>query len=197
MEHLNPLLDRSRLQETLITVLDQTLPLYPDLAYRLVGTGAALLHGVDLRARDVDLLVKERSAVDAFDAALASFECLESPAWLPEARQYYANYAVNGVEVGISTVEIETDSDVIETYGPGPWEQHYVQLPCGRYSVPTVGLELRLITEIYRNRPERYNPIIQYLRVHGCDLDLVRRGLAVGRLSQVVQETVIGQLGGA
>ena len=161
MEHINRLLDRSRLQETLITVLDHTLPIHPDIQYRLVGTGAALLHGVDLPAGDVDLLVKERSDVDAFADALASFECLEPLAWLPDDDQYYANYMVNGVEVGISTVEVETDLDTIETFGSGPWERHYVFLPCGPYRVPTVKLELRLITELYRDRPERYNPIIQ------------------------------------
>jgi len=98
--------------------------------------------------------------------------------------------------VGVSTVEVETDLDVIETFGPGPWEHHYVLLPCGPYLVPTVTLELRLITELYRNRPERYKPIIQYLRAQGCDLDLVRRGLAVGRLSQAEQENVLDQLQG-
>jgi hypothetical protein len=196
MEHLNPLLDRSRLQATLITVLDHVMPVYPDIDYRLVGTGAALLHGVDLPAGDVDILVRERSAVDAFDAALAPYACLEPPAWLSHSHQYYANYAVNGVEVGISTVEIETGSDIIETYGPGPWERHYVLLPCGPYTVPTVALELRLITELYRDRPERYRPLIQYIRARGCDLDLVRRGLAAPRLPQAVQERVLGQLQG-
>ena len=194
MAHLNPLPDRSLLQKTLITVLDHILPVQPDIQYRLVGTGAALLHGVQLPAGDVDLTVKERSDVDAFGAALASFECLEPPAWLPDNHQYYANYLVNGVEVGISTVELETDSDAIETYGPGPWECHYVLLPCGPYLVPTVALELRLITEMYRDRPERYQPIIQHLRVHGCDLDLVRRGLAIGRLSHALQQNVLSQL---
>jgi hypothetical protein len=101
---------------------------------------------------------------------------------------------VNGVEVGISTVEIETDLDVLETYGPGLWERHYVLLPCGPYLVPTVALELRLITEMHRDRPERYKPIIQHLKAHGCDLDLVRRGLAIGRLSQALQESVLAQL---
>jgi hypothetical protein len=196
VEHLNPLLDRSRLQETLIIVLDHTLPLYPDIQYRLVGTGAALLHGADLPAGDIDILVKQRSDVDAFGVALSSFQCLEAPAWLPEARQFYANYVVNGVEVGISTVEVETDSDLIETFGPGPWERHYVLLPCGPYSVPTVRLELRLITELCRDRPDRYNPLLHHLGAHGCDLDLVRRGLALGRLSEVVQEDVLGQLQG-
>jgi hypothetical protein len=192
----NSLLDRSRLQDTLIIVLEHTLPAYPDIDYRLVGTGAALLHGVRLPAGDVDLLVKERADVDAFGAALSSFKCLEPPAWLPEANQYYANYFVNGVEVGISTVEVETDSDAIETFGPGPWERHYVLLPCGPYRVPTVKLELRLITELYRDRPDRYAPIIAHLRAHGCDLDLLRRGFAVGRLPQAVRESVLGQLQG-
>jgi hypothetical protein len=194
MTRPDPSLDRPRLQETLIVVLDHILPLYPDTQYRLVGTGAALLHGVELPAGDVDLTVQERSDVDAFGAALSSFECLDSPAWLPYTRQYYANYSVNGVEVGISTVEIETDLDVLETYGPGLWERHYLLLPCGPYLVPTVALELRLITEMHRDRPERYKPIIQYLKAHGCDLDLVRRGLAIGRLSQALQESVLAQL---
>ena len=196
MEHLNPRLDRALLQETLIVVLDHVLPVYPDIDYRLVGTGAALLHGVHLPAGDVDILVKERSGVDAFGAALSPFQCLEAPAWLPEARQYYANYLVHDVEVGISTVEVETDSDAIETYGPGPWERHYVLLPCGPYAVPTVKLELRLITELYRDRPDRYNPLLQHLSARGCDLDLVRRGLALGRLSQARQEEVLHRLGG-
>jgi hypothetical protein len=195
--HINSLLDRSHLQETLITVLDHTLRRYPDIEYRLVGTGAALLHGVDLPAGDVDLLFKERADVDAFADALSPFECLEPAAWLPEARQYYANYCVNGVEVGISTVEIETDSDIIETFGPGPWERHYVLLSCGPYQVPTVALELRLITELYRDRPERYRPLVQHLRAHGCDLDLVRRGLGTGSLAQALRENVLCQLEGA
>lgn len=192
MKRRDTLLDRSRLEQTLIAVLDHTLPLYPDIAYRLVGTGAALLHGVQLPAGDVDLLVKERSDVDALSAALSPFKCLEPPAWLPEDRQYYANYLVNGVEVGISTVEVETDADFIETYGAGPWERHYVLLPCGPYFVPTVALELRLITELYRDRPDRYNPLIQHLRAHSYDLDLLRRGLP-----QAVRENVLGQLQGA
>jgi hypothetical protein len=196
MEHTDPCLDRARLQDTLIAVLDRVLPAYPDIQYRLVGTGAALLHGVDLPAGDVDLTVKERADVDAFCSALSAYECLEPAAWLPHARQYYANYLVNGVEVGISTVEVETESDAIETYGSGPWERHYVLLPCGPYRVPTVRLELRLITELYRDRPERYEPILAHLQAQGCDLGLVRRGLALGPLPQAVQEEVLGRLQG-
>jgi hypothetical protein len=190
------MLDRALLVETLTLVLDRVLPACADTPYRLVGTGAAMLHGVDLPVGDLDITLGERSDVDAFGSALSSFDCLEAPAWLPETRQYYANYLVNGVEVGLSTVEIETDSDTIETYGPGLWKKHYSLLPCGPYMVPTVNLELRLITELYRDRPNRYTPLIVYLQEQGCDLDLVRRGLGGGRLPPERVERVLRELGG-
>ncbi len=127
-------------------------------------------------AGDIDILVKKRNEVKVFDDALACFDCLVAPTFLEDMRQYYTEYKIKGVEVGISTVEIETDKDWIETYGPGPWI-HYVLLPCGSYMVPAVKLELRLITKMYRNRPERYNPIIEFLRNKGHDESLLRRGI--------------------
>jgi hypothetical protein len=193
------MLDRALLVETLTLVLDHVLPTSrlpscAEIPYRLVGTGAAMLHGVELPVGDLDITLKKRPDVDAFGTALSPFECLEAPAWLPDARQYYGNYAVNGVEVGLSTVEIETDADTFETYGPGLWQKHYSLLPCGPYQVPTVDLELRLITEVWRDRPDRYTPLIAYLREHGCDLHLVRRGLNRGRLPQEKVESVLRQL---
>jgi hypothetical protein len=199
MSRTGLMLDRACLIETLTLVLDHVLPACAGIPYRLVGTGAAMLHGVELPVGDLDITLVERSHVDAFGAALSSFQCLEAPAWLPEARQYYGNYRVPagdkaGVEVGLSTVEIETDSDTFETYGPGLWEKHYTLLPCGPYQVPTVNLELRLITEVYRDRPDRYTPLIAHLREHGCDLDLVRRGLSRGWLPQERVESIVRQL---
>lgn len=152
-----------------------------------------MLHGVSLPAADIDILVRERYSVDAFGSALSSFRCLVAPAWLAETQQYYGNYEVNGVEVGISTVEVVSDADTIETFGRGPWE-HFTLLPCGGYAVPTVALELRLITELYRNRPDRYQPLLQFMQEHGCDLDLVRRGLIMTGLFQDVQDSILNQL---
>ncbi|HSD82967.1 MAG TPA: hypothetical protein VLG46_03870 [Anaerolineae bacterium] len=195
MDHLTPALDQPRLRETLLTFLNHTMPTCAQLDYRLVGTGAALLHGVSLPAADIDILVKERSSVDAFDQALSSFKRLVAPDWLAETCQYYGNYDVNGVEVGISTVEVVSDADIIETFGRGPWE-HFTLLPCDCYAVPTVTLELRLITELFRNRPDRYDPLIQFMQQHGCDLDLIQRGIAAAGLSQNAQEDVISRLKG-
>jgi hypothetical protein len=108
--------------------------------------------------------------------------------WLPSSRQYYGNYDVDGVEVGFSTVEIETEADTIETYGRGPWE-HYSLVVCGPYQIPVVALELRLITELARRRPDRSGPLVEHMRMHGCDLPYLRRGFGGGRLpADTIQE---------
>ena len=188
-----PLLDQARLCETLIRFLDCAMPTCAAIDYRLVGTGAALLHGVLLPTGDVDILVKERRDVDAFGAALSSFKCLGAPTWLSQAYQYYAHYELGGVKVEFSTVEIASEADTVETFGRGPWE-HYTLLPCGRYHVPTVALELRLVTELVRNRPDRYQPLIRFMQARGCDLAFVRRSMGAAGLPQVLQDDVLGKL---
>lgn len=187
------LLTRSQVEATLVTVLSLVLPRNPAIEYRLVGTAAALLHGVELPSVDVDLLVRTRPEVDTFAAVLTSFRCVDAAAWLPHARQYYCNYEVHGVEVGISTVEVESTLNTIETIGSGPWE-HFVLLPCGRYRVPTVALELRLITEFRRGREDRYRPILSFMRGKEYDLDFVLRGLRTAGLSQSMQDEVQREL---
>jgi hypothetical protein len=183
-----------RLRETLTAVLDRALPACAHFEWRLVGTGAALLHGVALPAADVDILARRREAVDAFAAALRDFPCLEPARWLPEARQYYANFEVNGVEVGISTVEWDAEADGLECVGPGPWA-HYALLRCGPHAVPTVALELRLVSEVIRARPDRAEPILACLRERGCDLELVRQGLQARGLPETRQADVVRRLG--
>jgi hypothetical protein len=188
-----PMLSLQQLRDTLILVLDHAMPACAEVEHRLVGTSAALLQGVPLPAGDIDILVKERPSVDAFGAALASYKCLFAPAWMPHSGQYYAEYDVNGVGVQISTVEGEIVSDAIECLGSGPWE-HYVLVPCGPYTIPAVGLELRLTTELARDRPDRFKPLIQHMRAHGCDIELVRRGMEARTLPQALQEHVLDQL---
>ena len=157
-------------------LMDQLGTVAAEHEYRLVGTSAALLHGVDMPAGDVDILLRQRQGIDAFSAALSSFECLKPPQLLEEDRQYIAIFAVDGIKVELSTVEWEADTDTIECFGAGPW-RHCVDLPCGAYRIPTVSLELRLLTEWSRERPERFGPIAAFLRGTDFDTDLLRRGL--------------------
>ncbi len=186
--------NRPQIEQALALVLDLAQPERELIEYRLVGTAAALLQEVQLPVGDLDILVKERAAVDAFATALAPMECLTPPAYLSDARQYFAEYQVYDVPVGISTVEWETDSDGIECLGTGPWE-HYVSISVGEHPVPAVALELRLVSDLCRDRPDRFNPLIQHLRTHGCDVALLRRGMQARGIPEEVQQRVLDQLG--
>jgi hypothetical protein len=188
-----PVENQVDLIQILTKVLELATPACKDVPYRLVGTAAALIRGVQIPCGDVDLLFKERSGVDAFASALSDFPCITPAIYLEQARQYFTEIDVQGVEIELSTVEWEMDSDGVECIGPGSWT-HFDWLSCGEYTVPAVVLELRLVTELVRNRPDRFNPIIAYLRAHGCDVELVRRGLAAGGAPPAWVEKVINQL---
>lgn len=193
MERTGALLDRTALRRALAALLDKVAATHTTIAYRLIGTAAALLHGVDLPAGDVDILVKRREDVDAFSAALSGCLCLVAPVLLHGGLQYFARYDVGGVEVEFSTIEVEPPSDLFEASGPGPW-RYYAELPCGHHRVPTVALELRLLTELQRDRPDRYGPILDYLATHGCDLALVRRGLEASEMADSLRQEVWARL---
>ncbi|MFC5822689.1 hypothetical protein [Nonomuraea insulae] len=167
---------------TLDTVLTALRAAGADMTYRLGGTSAALLQGVHLPAGDIDLLVARREDVDTFAAALSSFPCLYAASWIPESLQYFTRYEVNGVDVEISTVEEQVDSDAMENVGRGPWE-HYVLITCGSHLVPMIRLELRLATELLRDRPDRYEPLLDHMGTHGFDSALLQRAMDARHLS--------------
>jgi hypothetical protein len=172
-----PLADVAELRHVLTQVLDRLERLPGGGDYRLVGTAAALLHGVPVPAGDIDLLFADRTGVDRFARALSPYRRLHRPSWLPEAQQYFAEYVVEGIGVSASTVEQGADVETHECVGPAPW-RHYNLLACGRHVVPTVILELRLLSELRRNRPDRIRPLAEHLHRHGYDLELVERGMA-------------------
>jgi hypothetical protein len=191
-------LDEKLVRATLVKVFDIVLPVAPDVEYRFVGTASALLRSISLPAADIDILLKERRGVDLFNQALLAsptVKCLTPPTWLSDAAQYFAKYDVDGVLVELSTVELgdEIEADTLECVGRGPWE-HFDLVACGPYRVSTVALELRLLTELGRNRPERYLPILKYLRTHRCDVELVRRGLATSGIPKRLQQETLAHI---
>lgn len=188
-----PLRDRAELQKVVSLVLDRLDAGAPNFEYRLVGTGAALAQGVQLPTGDIDILVARRSEVDTFAAALSGFACLEPPAWLPDARQYFTHFQVNEIGVEASTVEVPTDTDTFEGIGRGPW-QHYVDLDFGKHTVPAVVLELRLVSELVRNRPDRYMPLIEHMRSHSVDLQLTQRAMSDRGVDPKLQQRILDQL---
>jgi hypothetical protein len=101
---------------------------------------------------------------------------------------------VNGVELELSTVEQQVDSDGMECAGSGPW-QHYVLITCGSHQVPVVRLELRLVTELLRDRSDRYDPLLDYMGTHGFDSDLLQRAMNTRRIPADRQQLVQDRLG--
>lgn len=188
-------LDQRRLRETLERVVERMASHIEPGNYCLIGTAAAMLHGVPLYAGDVDFLMKERAHVDGFAVALSSFPALTPPTLLEGASQYYAAYNVNGIQIEASTVEWSTESAYVETLGDGPWK-HQTLIAVGPYRVPTVALELRLATELLRNRPDRYQPMIAWMKQNGCDADLLGHAMDAVRLSPDVRHSVLAQVSG-
>ncbi len=163
------------------------------LRYCFVGTAASVVQGIPLRAGDIDILMEKREGVDIFSRALPAFPCLKPPTWLPDARQYYAAFQVNGVKVEASTVERPTDSDCLETLGEGPWA-HCKRIRFGGHFVPTIRLELRLATELALRRRERYTPLIRWLRIHGCNMKLLQQAMSAQGIPTDRQARVLERL---
>jgi hypothetical protein len=145
-------------------------------------------------AGDVDVLFHQRAGVDAwFEVLRLDVEVETAPEWIEDANQYFARLVVDGVNLELSTVEFESESDTVECFGAGPW-QHYDVIPCGTLSVPCVATELRLLTELARSREDRSRPIIDFLRTTGANVPLIHRGLANLGATQSAIDQVVAEL---
>jgi len=172
---------KEEVEAVLTKVLDIVLATAPEVDFRLVGTASSVLRGIDLPAGDIDILLREQRGVDLFGEALASapgIRCRTAPTHLLDAGQYFAEYDVDGSRVELSTMDGDwaADLDSIECLGKGPW-QHFDRLVVGRYEVPVVATELRLLTELGRERPDRYRPILWAMTAGSNDSALLNRGL--------------------
>jgi hypothetical protein len=156
--------------------------LLPDLEplgdrVRIVGTASSVLRGIDVPAADVDILASQRGVVDqlATAAAAAGGRCVSSPAWVesPGFRQYFASFELSGIRVELSTVDSDsTESEIGECIGDAPW-RHFDVLDLEGHRVPVVASELRLLSEITRMRPDRWEPVAAYLSRNGYDEELL------------------------
>jgi len=186
-------LTRRQICKALTLFFDCAAQELSDQRYCVVGTAAAVIQGVNLVAKDIDILVEKREAVDKVAHALERFPCIKPPIWMPDARQYYTAFEIQGTLVEISTVERETNSDCIETLGEGPYK-HIERIKLGDHWVPVIKLELRLATELVRGRSERSLPLIRWLRKVGCDQPLLQRALQAGCIPEETQAEVVKRI---
>ncbi len=183
-------LSRVELERSLASILTRV----PEAELRLVGTASSVVRGIELPANDLDILFHDRSGVDLWFGVLSDHLDVDTaPAWIADAQQYFARLHDGDVMIELSTVEIESDADTFECFGEGPW-RYFDLVPCGDWTVPAVATELRLITEISRGRNDRSGPIVDYLRVVGCDTTLIRRGLAHAGVTPDATARIIAEL---
>jgi hypothetical protein len=183
-------LRRAEVEALLASMLTQA----PEAEVRLVGTASSVMRGIRVAANDIDILFHDRAGVDAWFGVLsAELDVDNAPSWMAESQQYFARAHAGDVAIELSTVEIDSDSDTIECFGQGPW-RHFDLVPCGTRTIPAVATELRLITEVSRGRTDRLRPIVDHLRRVGCDVALVRRGLADAGVGQDQTDQIIAEL---
>ncbi len=142
---------------------------------RLVGTASSLLRDIDLPVADIDVLARDRDCVDRFFALAteAGATHVSAPALLatPFGGQYIADLEVGGVVLQCSTVEstAATDSPRLrECVGDTPWI-HFDLVEVRGHLVPVVASELRLASDVMRQRPDRWRPIAAHLAARGYD----------------------------
>lgn len=173
-------LTKNKLSEILPKILKPLLDKEPLLEFRLVGTASALLHGVELPVNDIDILVKDRIFVDLFADIFKENNGFNPPEWIDITKQYYSTCLIDDIVVGFSTVEIDSNLDTIETFGFGPWK-HFSIIELNNLQIPVVKLELRLVTELYRNRKNRIDPIVEYMKRNNYDFALLNRAMNTKR----------------
>jgi hypothetical protein len=169
-------LRRDEIEQVVDAVLDHVEHIVIPDDFRLIGTAAASLRGVDASAGDIDFLARKRHVVDDFAWGLQRYPCLYPPSIEDGSNQFFTRFLVNGVSVEVSTVEVDDAPDGIESYGDGPW-RHYSLVSCGDREVPVVALELRLATEMKRGRRDRYEPLLAWMQEHEIDRELLEMAL--------------------
>jgi hypothetical protein len=180
-------LDRGGVDGALSTILAAV----PEAEIRLVGTASCVLRGIEIPVADIDILFRDRAGVDAWCAALASaHRVVTTPSWIRNSCQYFARVVVDAVTVELSTVEIETDSTTMECFGVGPW-QHFDLVGYRDGVIPAVASELRLVSEVAREREDRWQPIARFLAMTACNRQLVRHGLADRDVHEPVMSRVL------
>ncbi len=187
-------LTTAQLRDTLTTVLG-LWEQQGGFSYRLIGTAADLLRGVPIPAADVDFLARDRADIDTFAQALTAHRCLTPPTWMACCGQYYAAFEVDGVQVDASTVESPTESGFIEAIGSGPWT-HFAEIAVGDRRVAVVAPELRLATELCRDRKDRAEILARWLRDNGCDTPLLKNAMEAQAIDAAIQSSMLKTIAG-
>jgi len=162
------------------------------IKWRLGGSVALALEGLEISPRDVDLFLPSGDAARLMAETLGEF--MESP---PHWRRsepfasYYGHCRIEGVEIDlIGELVIETPQGSVELGADSLLWQRKSSLPLQGWKVPCIPLEIQLV--IYYLMPEREERVNQITSLLKCrvDLELLDEFLA----QQAVTPTVTARI---
>jgi len=77
-----PLQNRKQLKVILTTIYDKTGKILRGYDYRIVGTAASLLQGVNISTNGIDILFRDRRGIDEIHKILSKIKCFREPEFL-------------------------------------------------------------------------------------------------------------------
>ncbi len=199
---LSPTSSEMAWQTALRQVLEVTHePLsHAKVGWAVIGSGASTLQGCRLPPADIDILFAEPEGVHQFAQFMSVFAVPRRPRegelWLSSREQpvafeppdpqkevwnfgrwMIADCKIEAAHIARPAGDPSMAQDWICEPGPRIWP-HIRHVPFGRYQVPVVPLEIRLGTELLRERKERVDEIVAVLQGQGHDRELLRQALS-------------------
>ena len=168
----------TQVRRALSTILERLRD--SSIEWKLGGSVALALQGLEISPRDVDLLLPSGDAARLMAETLGDF--VESlPHWrasVPFA-SYYGHCRIEGVEIDlIGELVIETPLGSVELGADSLLWRRESSLPFQGWKVPSIPLEIQLVTYyLMPEREERVNQITSLLKGR-ADLELLDEFLA-------------------
>jgi hypothetical protein len=172
------------------------------LEWILVGSVGSVLQGCEMTPGDVDIYTKNKEGIAQFAELLKEYSLLDKcefpygENWLssleePAYTQTFSSgfswtkgsWIIDGFKVEV--VHISNSAGIPDSMdGDGIWEggrfiwNHCKNVTIGRYTIPTVPLEIQLESNLRRQRSDRTQAIITALQKYGYDQELIEKALS-------------------
>ena len=172
------------------------------LEWILVGSVGSVLQGCEMTPGDVDIYTKNKEGIVQFAELLKEYSLLDKcefphgESWLssleePAYTQTFSSgfswtkgsWIIDGFKVEV--VHISNSAGIPDSMdGDGIWEggqfiwNHFRNVTIGRYTIPTVPLEIQLESNLRRQRSDRTQAIITALQKYGYDQELIEKALS-------------------
>lgn len=173
-----------------------------NLEWILVGSVGSVLQGCEMTPGDVDIYTKNEEGIAQFAELLKEYSLLdkcdfphgdnwlsslEEPTYIQTFPSGFSwtkgSWIIDGFKVEV--VHISNSAGIPDSMeGDGIWEggqfiwNLFKNVTIGRYTIPTVPLEIQLESNLRRQRSDRTQAIITALQKYGYDQELIEKALS-------------------